>query len=460
MQRCGESMNGLRGAPSVSRPVAAWGLLALGSVACAALWCTGPAITDPTWARRFVCGYGVAWGCYLAASLLIGRATRLPKWVLLWVVAISLAARVVALERTPPLSTDVWRYLWDGRVANAGINPYLYPPNAPELRQLRDGNWKRINHKHIPTIYPPVAEMLFAGLARLRSRDAGLLKWSFLAFDMGTILLLMALLRRTGRPSERVIWYAWCPLPVTEVTAGEHVDAFGLFLLVLALLAATSAQDRTRLVGAIALAATILAKGFAVLTVPFLLRREGRRSGRSLVILVGACALMLAPFASAGLHLFGGLRVYLSHWKVNSSLFYLCDWSLARMQVANHYDITRHVSSIAIVAVVAWLTWRQRSGAESLVVTTFASLGALMLLGAPTLPWYVIWSLPLLCWRWVLAWALFSLTVSVQYYLRWLYPDSVNALLWAGYAPVYILLAGQVIWRRKHARRSTPSHTA
>jgi len=79
-------------------------------------------------------------------------------------------------------------------------------------------------------------------------------------------------------------------------------------------------------------------------------------------------------------------------------------------------------------------------------------LGALMLLGAPTLPWYVIWSLPLLCWRWVPAWALFSLTVSVQYYLWCLYPDRANALLWAGYTPVYVLLLGQVIWRWQHAQ--------
>src|SRR5262245_35795101 len=29
---------------------------------------------------------------------------------------------------TPSLSEDIYRYIWDGRVQMAGINPYRYPP--------------------------------------------------------------------------------------------------------------------------------------------------------------------------------------------------------------------------------------------------------------------------------------------------------------------------------------------
>jgi len=37
----------------------------------------------------------------------------------------------------PYLSTDVYRYVWDGRVLGAGINPYRYIPTDPGLAQAR-----------------------------------------------------------------------------------------------------------------------------------------------------------------------------------------------------------------------------------------------------------------------------------------------------------------------------------
>ena len=63
--------------------------------------------------------------------------------------------------------------------------------------------------------------------------------------------------------------------------------------------------------------------------------------------------------------------------------------------------------------------------------------------------------------------ALFSLTVSAQYYTRWVLPADKaprETLLWIGYAPVYALLVGQLIYlmiarlrRRVTTRRSASS---
>ena len=58
-----------------------------------------------------------------------------------------LAGALLALLFAPlVLSSDLYRYIWDGRVQRAGINPYLYPPSAPELAVLRDEHvYPRIN---------------------------------------------------------------------------------------------------------------------------------------------------------------------------------------------------------------------------------------------------------------------------------------------------------------------------
>jgi hypothetical protein len=53
------------------------------------------------------------------------------------------------------LSKDMYRYIWDGRVQQNGFNPYQHPPEAAELKELRDNNvYPSINRKSYPTLYP------------------------------------------------------------------------------------------------------------------------------------------------------------------------------------------------------------------------------------------------------------------------------------------------------------------
>ena len=65
----------------------------------------------------------------------------------------------------------MYRYVWDGRVQLAGINPYRYVPAADQLAFLRDAavypNINRAEYAH--TVYPPVAQAIFA-LAAARRR--------------------------------------------------------------------------------------------------------------------------------------------------------------------------------------------------------------------------------------------------------------------------------------------------
>ncbi|UCC68266.1 MAG: DUF2029 domain-containing protein [Armatimonadota bacterium] len=452
----------------------AWCVVGLGLAAAAALWLTGPGAPGRSWVPGFLPWYSAAWVCYVVAAVVVGRARQQPRWLLLWIVVAALAMRVVCLVRTPEMSTDVWRYLWDGRVTNAGINPYRYPPRAagpPKgaeerepsphmklLRALRNENWNPIVCKHLPTIYPPLAQMLFAGLAGVRERDAEAFRWAFILFDMGSVLVLIGLLRRTGRAPERMIWYAWCPLAATEVAAGAHVDAFALFPLLLALLLAARNEGRPGAASGIALAASVMAKGYALLAAPLFLRRGGWKLAVAFAVALLALAV---PFAGARGHMFDGMSAYLDRWGVNASVFLLLDSLLARI-TSDHFHVARKITMAAVAAVVLVLVWRQKPGMEWLLGGTFAAIGAQLLLGAPTLPWYVLWVVPALCWWKIPALVLFTLTVSAQYYARGLWPGNEaahHALLWAGYAPVYAVLIGHLMVWAIRRRRSAPSRS-
>ena len=50
----------------------------------------------------------------------------------------ALATRVALVPVPPSLSGDVYRYMWEGRVAAAGGNPYRQSPRRSALAPLRD----------------------------------------------------------------------------------------------------------------------------------------------------------------------------------------------------------------------------------------------------------------------------------------------------------------------------------
>src|SRR5262245_46809848 len=151
--------------------------------------------------------------CWLGALIVILRGGPAPergsateRRILLGLLVLALGMRVPAL--LPPLghSDDVYRYLWDGAVQAAGRSPYLGPPDDPaysEVARAHPQLHDRINHRHLPTIYPPAAQGMFrafaarlgTGLASAGAAadvDGDARRWRMLmgGFDLLILLLL------------------------------------------------------------------------------------------------------------------------------------------------------------------------------------------------------------------------------------------------------------------------------
>ena len=103
----------------------------------------------------------------VAASRIADHTTSVTALWLIVVIAIGL--RLVLLFTEPLLSSDIYRYVWDGKVAATGINPYRYLPSDDALSGLRDAAiYPNINRpNYAVTIYPPVAEVIFALITRI-----------------------------------------------------------------------------------------------------------------------------------------------------------------------------------------------------------------------------------------------------------------------------------------------------
>ena len=265
---------------------------------------------------------------YVAWTLAAGVAFTAASWLALrrppkhiaFIVLMAFAMRAVAFIPPPLTSSDVYRYVWDGQVQNAGVNPYRYLPADPALAPLRDTDtgtgpaaiYPNINRAdYAPTIYPPAAQAIFAVTTRLWPGIWGM-KATMLVFDLLAAGVVLKLLDAAGHPRSRVLLYAWNPLVVLEFAGGGHIDAAAAGLSALALWAAI--RLRPSWAGA-ALAAAILCKLLPAALVPALWRRWELR-------LPVACGCVMAAgygwYSGAGWRVLGYLPGYASEEGLNS----------------------------------------------------------------------------------------------------------------------------------------------
>ena len=156
--------------------------------------------------------------------------------IIIAIAGVAALMRLPVICMPPYLSSDVYRYVWDGRVAAAGINPYRYVPADPHLAALRDPEiFPHINRSnYAPTIYPPAAEAIFFAVTRV-SETVSAMKAAMVAFEVVTFILLVRLLAAEGLPTGRVLVYAWHPLPLWEFAGSGHIDAALIAFVALAL---------------------------------------------------------------------------------------------------------------------------------------------------------------------------------------------------------------------------------
>lgn len=196
------------------------------------------------------------------------RAIRFVTLGLVLVFAGAFRAGLVA-ER-PFLSSDVYRYVWDGRVQAAGINPYRYPPGAEELRELRDDRiFPNITAEDQGWLsaYPPAAQVVFFISYNLLPTVTGF-KLVMSVFDLIAALLIMLALARAGLDPARAIVFAWHPLVIFETAHSGHVESVYIAFIALALWA-WSRRSPVLTGAGLALAATV--KFYPALLLPVFL---------------------------------------------------------------------------------------------------------------------------------------------------------------------------------------------
>jgi alpha-1,6-mannosyltransferase len=356
-------------------------------------------LADETRLAAFVASLCIAGALWLLAVAIVRRG-RLPPRAIWLVLGVAAAMRLLTLTAPPVLSSDLYRYVWDGRVQLAGINPYRYLPADDALAFLRDEavyqHMNRADSAH--TVYPPAAQAIFALAAALTPGVFGM-KLMIAAFDVLAIGALIALLRVAGRDPAELLIYAWLPLTVWEFAGNAHIDGAAAGLLALALLLAVRGR---RLWTGVVLAAAALTKFLPAVVLPAFWRPPDRRLPIAFAVTL---VVFYLPYSLIGPQVLGYLPGYFSEEGLASG------HGIFLLQIlANVTPLPAWASKVylaLLLAVLGSLAARMvlsgplpaAAGPRVLLQARQAViLGAVLLVAlSPHYPWYLGWLAPLAC---------------------------------------------------------------
>lgn len=361
-------------------------------------------------------------------------------------IAVGLSFRAIFFGSTPIYEDDWNRYLWDGIVITQGESPYTYSPteiiqnqtpqNTQALKDLSDANdgiLHRINNQQLTTIYPPVAQAVFALAALIKPLNLDALRLVFLISEAITMFLMVKALTLYGRSPLWLGLYALNPLLIFSAFNAAHMD----ILLAPALIGTVIAMRRHPLVAAVMLSVAAAIKIWPLLLAPIIFRpwRKDLKIYISCALIAGVMSLILLWPMLSTLGQNSGLSAYSTQWQRSSFLFPLLEQGLSHVT-----KTPGQLARIAIALILVGLSvWRglispvgelSKRPAELMLVTL-----ALYLLSPTGFPWYLVWVLifipfkPLyglaaLCVLTPLYYVRFGLGEAGQYsiYTNWLIP--------------------------------------
>lgn len=340
-----------------------------------------------------------------------------------------------------PVSTDIFRYVWDGRVQGAGINPYLHVPADAALAGLRDAAiYPHIDRAdYAPTIYPPASQIVFYLVTRISEAPIAM-KAAMLAFEALAVWTMLQLLAARGLPRSRILLYAWHPLPLWEFARSGHVDIVAIAFLLLALLAS---ERRSPVLAGIALGAGALVKYFQAVTAPAVYRRWDWRLPLALLATI---VVLYLPYIGAGTKVLGFLGTYMAEEGLDrGSGVFLWQLATAMLPLPQQAFAFYAAAAAALMAGLGLLVLlRDRRGADLAGAMLLAVTFTILL--SPHYPWYFAWLVPFLCFYPLVGVVYLTCACGALYFAQW--PPTV----WDGlpiYLPCLFILMAELLFRRR-----------
>ncbi len=280
-----------------------------------------------------------------------------------------IAFRILLLFAVPNLSDDVYRFIWDGRVAANGINPYSRLPaevmQLPPITGLSTALYNHLNSPNYYTIYPPILQGIFWLTAKLFAENIfGAIVCTksiiFLA-EAGNFFLLIRLLQKQQQPKQLSLLYVLNPLVIAELTGNVHFDVVMIFFLLLSFL--LSLQNNLY-ASALFFGVSIATKLVPVIFLPLVISKLGWKKGFTYSLITGAVTVILfAGFLDTETihHFLNSADLFFSRFEFNASLYYIIRWVGELITGYNLIKWTGPLLSAIALGIIFFISFRHKN---------------------------------------------------------------------------------------------------
>ena len=338
--------------------------------------------------------YSVLFGFYY----LILKNTEIKEGHLTY---LAIGLRLVFLIAIPNLSQDFYRFIWDGRLIMAGLNPYLNTPNDlvvsqpdlfPQMKALFDGMGS-LSAGHYSN-YPPMHQLPFI-IAAVLSKYSVLgsvivLRLILIAADLGTLFFGKKLLKKLQLPTKNIYWFILNPLVIIELTGNLHFEGLMLFFFIMALYYVHTKKWH---LAALTMALSIAVKLVPILSLPLFLNKLGWKKSIRFYVSIGIVfTLLFWPFLSGDFfeNYSKTIGLWFSNFEFNASFYYFLKWIL---ETTTNFTLI-HGMGLIVVSYLAlhssYFLLQNRTKTTELILMILWILSGYYFISTTVHPWYII----------------------------------------------------------------------
>ena len=318
----------------------------------------------------------LAWSFYTYA--IFTKITFSFKQIIIAAVSI----RLIAIFTNPLMEDDYFRYLWNGfQLVEFGqirtIPPIdFFSSDIPENMSLILSG---INNPHLPSIYSPISEYIFALSYLAAPGKLIAVKLIYLLCELLTFWGIYKLFN-----SKQLLLLLWNPLLIFETYVNAHPDIIAMCFL---LLSWAAFQKKNWFLVGVFLGLGFSSRFFLIISIPLILL-----SLKSIGGFILSSSIVYAPFLLVEKS-FGSIGTFLNEWEFNSSIF-----GLIRSLV--DYNTAKWTCGVLLLCFCAlfWFKFYKKRNSEEANNETSLNFDqlflSLFLLSAVFNPWYCIIIIP------------------------------------------------------------------
>ncbi len=360
--------------------------------------------------------------------------------------------RMLLLFSIPNLSDDVYRFIWDGRLTSNGINPFSHLPaeiiQMPAITGFTEELYLLLNSANYYTIYPPVLQGIFWLGAKLFPINVFativFFKCIILLFEVGTVFIILQILKKLSLPKHLSLLYILNPLVITELTGNVHFDGVMIFFVLLAFLFFIKNNWQ---VSAIGLALGVATKLLPVLFLPLIVNKLGWKKGLRYAVITGGTSIILFAFVfdiATIQHMLNSIDLFIRRFEFNASIYYVVRYLGTLIKGYNIIAIAGPALILLSSLLILFISFKRNNNSENKILKTALLIISTWFIFSTTVhPWYICLPVALAVftpYRFAIIW---SFTATLSYAAYQTIP--VKEVLWLTVAG-YIALIAYALW--------------